>query len=40
MVLLGGINNNSNSSIKKILIFWLHFPVTIFREYASKMKAQ
>ena len=35
MVLLGGINN-SNRYIKNILIFRLHFPVTIFREYASK----
>ena len=36
MVLLGGINNSNQFIIKNILIFWLHFPLTIFREYTSK----
>ena len=36
MVLLGGVNNSQLIHYKNILIFWLHFPVTIFREYTSK----
>ena len=36
MVLLGGVNKANRDIIKNILIFWLQFPVTIFREHASK----
>ena len=36
MVLLGEINNSNQYIIKNILIFRLHFPVTIFRECTMK----
>ena len=36
MVLLGGLSKANRHIIKNILIFWLQFPVTIFREHASK----
>ena len=38
MVFLGGINNYSRH-FKNILIFRLHFPVTIFREYTGEYAA-